>query len=200
MKPRRPGIPGPPAYRADHRGKMGPIGPTNERRFACFKQLNPVLVGMIVPTLAGRNLLRFCAAMFRRPTRPITAHEASRKLLRAPRDSRRDAAFRKAIRQIPRGKVATYAKSPPPPATRSITARWLNCCAHPPWVRSPGNACWDPAAPSSSTAKPPWNSACASKWKACGSAANESIWKLTSTGSVHGNSRSCEPVRQRKVQ
>ena len=28
--------------------------------------------------------------------------------MRAPRDARRDAAFRKAIRQIPRGKVATY--------------------------------------------------------------------------------------------
>jgi len=38
----------------------------------------------------------------------MTAREASRKLLRAPKDSRRDAAFRKAIRQIPRGKVATY--------------------------------------------------------------------------------------------
>ncbi len=54
------------------------------------------------------NLLRSCATMFRRPNRPITAREASRKLLRAPRDSRRDAAFRRAIRQIPRGKVATY--------------------------------------------------------------------------------------------
>jgi methylated-DNA-protein-cysteine methyltransferase-like protein len=46
--------------------------------------------------------------MVRRPYRPITPREASRKLLRAPRDARRDAAFRRAIRQIPRGKVATY--------------------------------------------------------------------------------------------
>ncbi len=33
-----------------------------------------------------------------------------RKLLRAPKSEPRDAAFRKAIRQIPRGKVATYAQ------------------------------------------------------------------------------------------
>lgn len=46
--------------------------------------------------------------MIRRPHRPLTAREASRKLLRAPNDARRDAAFRRAIRQIPRGKVATY--------------------------------------------------------------------------------------------
>lgn len=40
--------------------------------------------------------------------RPITARGATRKTLRAPKDSRRDAAFRAAIRQIPRAKVATY--------------------------------------------------------------------------------------------
>jgi methylated-DNA-protein-cysteine methyltransferase related protein len=33
-----------------------------------------------------------------------------RKLLRAPKSEERDVAFRKAIRQIPRGKVATYAQ------------------------------------------------------------------------------------------
>lgn len=33
-----------------------------------------------------------------------------RKLLRAPKSEPRDVAFRKAIRQIPRGKVATYAQ------------------------------------------------------------------------------------------
>lgn len=53
-------------------------------------------------------MLRFCAAMLRRSDRPIAPREAARYLLRAPRDARRDAAFRKAIRQIPRGKVATY--------------------------------------------------------------------------------------------
>jgi methylated-DNA-protein-cysteine methyltransferase-like protein len=46
--------------------------------------------------------------MIRRSNRPINPREAARYLFRAPRDARRDAAFRKAIRQIPRGKVATY--------------------------------------------------------------------------------------------
>lgn len=34
--------------------------------------------------------------------------EVERRLVRAPKNEQRDAAFRKAIRQIPRGKVATY--------------------------------------------------------------------------------------------
>lgn len=38
----------------------------------------------------------------------ITAREAARRLLRVPKSAQRDAAFRRAIRQIPRGKVATY--------------------------------------------------------------------------------------------
>jgi methylated-DNA-protein-cysteine methyltransferase-like protein len=38
----------------------------------------------------------------------LTPQEAARKLARAPKSAQRDAAFRKAIRQIPRGKVATY--------------------------------------------------------------------------------------------
>jgi methylated-DNA-protein-cysteine methyltransferase-like protein len=40
--------------------------------------------------------------------RRSTAREAARRLLRAPKSATRDAAMRKAIRQIPRGKVATY--------------------------------------------------------------------------------------------
>ena len=36
--------------------------------------------------------------------------QLKRRLLRAPKNDERDAAFRKAIRQIPRGKVATYAQ------------------------------------------------------------------------------------------
>jgi methylated-DNA-protein-cysteine methyltransferase-like protein len=36
--------------------------------------------------------------------------EVARRLLRAPASERREAAIRKAIRQIPRGKVATYAQ------------------------------------------------------------------------------------------
>ena len=35
-------------------------------------------------------------------------HEVARKLRRAPKSEKRDAAFRKAIRSIPKGKVATY--------------------------------------------------------------------------------------------
>jgi len=46
--------------------------------------------------------------MVRRPHRPVTSREVARYLLRAPRNAQRDIAFRKAIRQIPRGKVATY--------------------------------------------------------------------------------------------
>src|SRR5438552_10168490 len=40
--------------------------------------------------------------------RRITRQEAARRLQRAPKSEKRDAAFRKAIRQIPKGKVATY--------------------------------------------------------------------------------------------
>ena len=38
----------------------------------------------------------------------LTRREVERRLMRAPKSEPRDAAFRKAIRQIPRGKVATY--------------------------------------------------------------------------------------------
>jgi methylated-DNA-protein-cysteine methyltransferase related protein len=40
--------------------------------------------------------------------RKLTSREAARKLLRAPRSEQRDAAIRRVVRQIPRGKVATY--------------------------------------------------------------------------------------------
>jgi len=40
--------------------------------------------------------------------RPATPRELTRRLMRAPKSEQRDAAFRRAIRQIPRGKVATY--------------------------------------------------------------------------------------------
>jgi methylated-DNA-protein-cysteine methyltransferase-like protein len=40
--------------------------------------------------------------------RKLTAKQAARRLMKAPKSERRDAAFRRAIRQIPRGKVATY--------------------------------------------------------------------------------------------
>ncbi|HXN45360.1 MAG TPA: MGMT family protein [Bryobacteraceae bacterium] len=40
--------------------------------------------------------------------RKITPHEVTRRLVRAGPSEQRDAAIRRAIRQIPRGKVATY--------------------------------------------------------------------------------------------
>ena len=42
--------------------------------------------------------------------RKMTAREAARHLQRAPKSAPRDAAIRKTIRSIPRGKVATYAQ------------------------------------------------------------------------------------------
>jgi methylated-DNA-protein-cysteine methyltransferase related protein len=44
----------------------------------------------------------------KRAMKRLTPQEAARKLARVPKSASRDAAFRKAIRQIPRGKVATY--------------------------------------------------------------------------------------------
>jgi methylated-DNA-protein-cysteine methyltransferase-like protein len=41
-------------------------------------------------------------------TRKLDRRELERRLMRAPKTEQRYAAFRKAIRQIPRGKVATY--------------------------------------------------------------------------------------------
>ena len=38
----------------------------------------------------------------------LTRKELDRRLMRTPKSEQRDAAFRKAIRQIPKGKVATY--------------------------------------------------------------------------------------------
>ena len=40
--------------------------------------------------------------------RRLNRRELELRLIKAPKDARREAAFRKAIRQIPRGKVATY--------------------------------------------------------------------------------------------
>ena len=42
--------------------------------------------------------------------RKLNAREAVRKLLRAPKSAPRDLAIRKTIRQIPKGKVATYSQ------------------------------------------------------------------------------------------
>jgi methylated-DNA-protein-cysteine methyltransferase-like protein len=42
--------------------------------------------------------------------RKLTAREAARRLVRAPKSATRDTAIRKTIRSIPRGKVATYSQ------------------------------------------------------------------------------------------
>ena len=46
--------------------------------------------------------------MKRGKQRGLTPQEAARKLRKAPKSEARDEAFRKAIRSIPRGQVATY--------------------------------------------------------------------------------------------
>ena len=42
--------------------------------------------------------------------RKLTSGEAARRLMRAPKSAKRDADMRRAIRQIPKGRVATYAQ------------------------------------------------------------------------------------------
>ena len=48
-------------------------------------------------------------APVRKPRR-LTAREAARRLMRAPKSVQRDTAIRRTIRQIPKGKVATYSQ------------------------------------------------------------------------------------------
>ena len=45
-----------------------------------------------------------------RKPRRLTAREAARRLMRAPKSAQRDAAIRGTVRQIPKGKVATYSQ------------------------------------------------------------------------------------------
>jgi methylated-DNA-protein-cysteine methyltransferase-like protein len=45
-----------------------------------------------------------------RKPRRLTAREAARRLMRAPKSVQRDTAIRRTIRQIPKGKVATYSQ------------------------------------------------------------------------------------------
>jgi methylated-DNA-protein-cysteine methyltransferase-like protein len=62
--------------------------------------------------------------------------------MRAPKSEKRDAAFRKAIRQIPRGKVATYgqvAAAAGYPLYHRHVAQLLHKCGHTlPWQRVVG--------------------------------------------------------------
>ncbi|HEV3199051.1 MAG TPA: MGMT family protein [Bryobacteraceae bacterium] len=71
-----------------------------------------------------------------------TRQEVERRLMRAPKSERRDAAFRKAIRQIPRGKVATYgqvAAAAGYPLYHRHVAQLLHKCGNSlPWQRVVG--------------------------------------------------------------
>jgi methylated-DNA-protein-cysteine methyltransferase-like protein len=74
--------------------------------------------------------------------RGTTRQEVERRLMRAPKSERRDAAFRKAIRQIPRGKVATYgqvAAAAGYPLYHRHVAQLLHTCGNSlPWQRVVG--------------------------------------------------------------
>ena len=70
-------------------------------------------------------------------------NDAVRRLARAPKSEQRDEAFRKAIRQIPRGKVATYgqvAAAAGYPLYHRHVAQLLHKCGNKlPWQRVVGS-------------------------------------------------------------
>src|SRR6266496_2297251 len=72
-----------------------------------------------------------------------TRQEVERRLMRAPKSEKRDAAFRKAIRQIPKGKVATYgqvAAAAGYPLYHRHVAQLLHKCGNSlPWQRVVGS-------------------------------------------------------------
>ncbi len=72
----------------------------------------------------------------------LTRQEVERRLMRAPKSELRDAAFRKAIRQIPKGKVATYgqvAAAAGYPLYHRHVAQLLHKCGNTlPWQRVVG--------------------------------------------------------------
>ena len=74
--------------------------------------------------------------------RPMTHLEVARKLRRAPKSASRDEAFRRAIRSIPKGKVATYgqvAAAAGYPLYHRHVARLLHGCGNSlPWQRVVG--------------------------------------------------------------
>ena len=75
--------------------------------------------------------------------RGMTRQEVERRLMRAPKSEPRDAAFRKVIRQIPRGKVATYgqvAAAAGYPLYHRHVAQLLHKCGNLlPWQRVVGS-------------------------------------------------------------
>src|SRR5690349_19272566 len=74
--------------------------------------------------------------------RGMTHWEVARHLIRSPKSEQRDASFRKAIRQIPRGKVATYgqvAAAAGYPLYHRHVAQLLHKCGNSlPWQRVVG--------------------------------------------------------------
>src|SRR6266567_656012 len=74
--------------------------------------------------------------------RRATHQEVARRLMRMPKSHQRDAAFRQAIRQIPRGKVATYgqvAAAAGYPLYHRHVAQLLHRCGNSlPWQRVVG--------------------------------------------------------------
>src|SRR5215472_9111343 len=74
--------------------------------------------------------------------RKVTRKEVERRLMRTPKSAQRDDAFRKVIRQIPRGKVATYgqvAAAAGYPLYHRHVARLLHNCGNSlPWQRVVG--------------------------------------------------------------
>ena len=81
--------------------------------------------------------------MPRRVHKPASRAEAVRRLQRVPPSARRDAAFRKTILQIPRGKVATYgqvaAAAGYPHYHRHVAQFLSKSCGRLPWQRVVGS-------------------------------------------------------------
>src|ERR1041385_7414151 len=81
--------------------------------------------------------------MRRAANKARSKQEIVRRLMRAPKSEQRDAAFRKAIRQIPRGKVATYgqvATAAGYPLYHRHVAQLLRKCGNSlPWQRVVGS-------------------------------------------------------------
>jgi methylated-DNA-protein-cysteine methyltransferase related protein len=77
-----------------------------------------------------------------RTPKRLDARQAARRLLRAPKSEARDAAFRRAILQIPRGKVSTYSRVAVAagfPLYHRQVARLLRSCGDAlPWQRVVG--------------------------------------------------------------
>ena len=138
--------------------------------------VNDHLVHLLPPPGAG---------MKRRPEIARWPSGVARLFRKAPKSEKRDAAFCKAIRSIPRGKVATYgqvAAAGGYPLYHRHVAALLQRSAE----RCPGSAWWvrrlyqAQVRSRPGTAHPAWN------WRASASSASTWIWPPTSTTSAPG--------------